>query len=161
MPGVPRALASQSWRSSIADNDWSRQEPRVVLPNVPYNNAHVAPPLGMEPISVVPTYSTTDHAFYDTGAALGEVSIRYPIIADWGSLSTFHVLPSFMLRQVDVVAFADAAHLVQADRFAAAAGGRLLVRIAFWVAPLTFQFQLARRLTTTRRSPKKFFLLVE
>lgn len=102
-----------------------------------------------------------DHAFYDTGAALGEVSIRYPIIADWGSLSTFYFLPSFMLRQVDVVAFADAARLVQADRLAAAAGGRLLVRTAFWVAPLTFQFQLARRLTDDEALAYKFSLLVE
>lgn len=88
-----------------------------------------------------------DHPFYDTGAALGEVSLRYPIIADWGSLSSFYIFPSFLLRQVDLVAFADAARLVEAERYAAAAGGRILARTAFWFLPLTFQFQLARRLT--------------
>jgi hypothetical protein len=102
-----------------------------------------------------------DLALYDTGAALGELSVRYPIIADWGSLSTFYVLPSFMLRQVDLVAFADAARLVQAERFAAAAGGRILVRTAFWVLPFTLQFQLARRLTDDEDIAFNFALLVE
>jgi len=42
------------------DNDWSRQKPRIVLPQVPFNNAYVAPANGLEPVSVVPTYSTAD-----------------------------------------------------------------------------------------------------
>jgi len=97
---------------------------------------------------------------YDTGTALGEVSVRYPIIADCGSLSTFYVFPSFLLRQVDLVAFADAARLADAERFVSAAGGRILVRTALWVAPLTFQFQLARRLTDDEALAFQFSLLV-
>lgn len=57
LAGCVRAIRA---RTQI-DNDWSAQKPRIALPSVPYNIAFAAPALlGLEPISVVPTYSTTE-----------------------------------------------------------------------------------------------------
>ena len=40
-------------------DDWTDQKPRIVLADLPFNNAYVAPPMLSEPIEVLPAYNTT------------------------------------------------------------------------------------------------------
>ena len=39
-------------------DSWSDQKPRIVLADLPYNNAYVSPPVLSEPIEVLPAYNT-------------------------------------------------------------------------------------------------------
>lgn len=134
-----------------------------------FRDATGGPPLGNDISGLLPPglrfvealAGFEDRAIYDRGAALGEVSIRYPLIADWGSMSTFYVLPSFLFRQLDLVAFADGARLADAGRVAAAAGGRAVARVALWLLPISLQAQLARRLTDDEKLAFYFSLLLE
>lgn len=40
---------------------WTDQKPRIVLANLPFNNAYVSPPMLSEPISVLPAYNTAPY----------------------------------------------------------------------------------------------------
>ena len=42
-------------------DSWTEQKPRIVLANLPYNNAYVSPPFFSEPISVLPAYNTAPY----------------------------------------------------------------------------------------------------
>lgn len=47
-------------RARVHD-EWTDQKPRIVMANLPYNNAYVSPPLLSEPIEVLPAYNTTPY----------------------------------------------------------------------------------------------------
>jgi len=89
-----------------------------------------------------------DLALFGRRVVTGEATYTYPFILDAGSATTFYILPAFMLRQINLDLFFSAASLLEDDREAAlAAGGSLDFRVAFWVVPLSIEFQLARRLS--------------
>jgi hypothetical protein len=96
----------------------------------------------------VPLRGYEDLALFGRRAAAGEATYTYPFILDAGSASTIYFLPAFMLRQIDLDLFFSAASLLEDAREPAlAAGGALNFRTAFWASLLSFEFQLARRLS--------------
>jgi hypothetical protein len=100
-------------------------------------------------------------ALYDRGATFGELALRYPLIVDWGSLSSLYIFPSFLLRQVDFELFGAGAWLADGRRAAGAVGGRATLRTTFWVLPMSWQMQLARRMTDDEKFALFMTLLVE
>lgn len=50
-----------------------------------------------------------EHPLATNRIFIGDLSYRYPFIVDWGTASTFGVLPSFFLQQLDLGLFATAA----------------------------------------------------
>ncbi len=79
-------------------------------------------------------------------ALLGDVTYRLPIVLDVGSISTISILPSLLLRQIDLEAFGSGATLLD-GRLAAAAGGAAIARFKLWIVPFGLGLQVSRRLT--------------
>jgi hypothetical protein len=79
---------------------------------------------------------------------IGDGTYRYPFIIDRGWASTLWVLPALFISEIDLELFGAAAREpVAASPNHLAAGGALTLRTWLWVAPLNFQYQLARRLS--------------
>jgi hypothetical protein len=99
----------------------------------------------------VPLRGFEDHAIPTERVALAEAAYRYPFIIDLGSASTFGVLPSFFVRELDLELFASAAVTEQTFRFTelhhAAEGASLTVSTVFGAWPVTLGYQISRRLT--------------
>ena len=88
-----------------------------------------------------------DHGIATNRLAVADLSYRYPFIIDWGSASTFGLLPSFFLRQIDLRLFATGALEGRLSTRHAAVGGSLTAVFTLWVLPFALQYQLARRVT--------------
>ncbi|MHB8877596.1 MAG: hypothetical protein ACYC8T_28225 [Myxococcaceae bacterium] len=81
-----------------------------------------------------------------TAVAIGTARYRYPFVIDHGWASTFYVLPSFLLRQVDVELFGSAAYTDNPHSSTLrAAGGAVFVRLAISYVPLSLYYQVAVR----------------
>jgi Tol biopolymer transport system component len=91
-----------------------------------------------------------DHELATNRIFIADLTYHYPFIIDWGSASTFGVLPAFFLRQFDLNLFATAATTGEAGDRHASAGGSLGAAFVFGPAPLSLRYQLARRLTDDR-----------
>jgi len=91
-----------------------------------------------------------DHALATNRIFIADLTYRYPFIIDWGSASTFVVLPSFFLQQIDLNLFATGATTGDAGDRHAAAGGSLAAFVVFGQAALSVKYQVARRLTDDR-----------
>jgi hypothetical protein len=109
------------------------------------------PPLSPTQMPFVETLrGFEEHALATNRALIGDLSYRYPFIIDWGSASTFGLLPSFFLEQLDLVLFGTAATLGATGGRHASAGGSLTAFIDLGAATLSLRYQLARRLTDDR-----------
>jgi hypothetical protein len=89
-----------------------------------------------------------DHELPATGAAIAEVSWRYPLIIDAGWASTLGFLGAVLLRQLDLELFASAARVragVATDHYAA--GASATASVYLWRFPLLLRYQAARRFT--------------
>ncbi len=91
-----------------------------------------------------------DAPFATNGLQYAEAVYRYPFIIDWGSASTFGVLPSFFVRELDLnlygVAARDEAPGV-AVRDHVATVGSLSLSTVFGEMPLRLMYQITRRET--------------
>ena len=88
-----------------------------------------------------------EHALATNRIFIADLTYRYPFIIDWGSASTFGVLPSFLLQQIDLGLFGTAATTGQAGDRHGAAGGSLTALFLFGPAALSLRYQVSRRLT--------------
>jgi hypothetical protein len=84
-----------------------------------------------------------------TGAAIAELSWRYPLIADTGWATSLYYFPAVLVRELALELFGSAARVVTpvtyTDHYAA--GGAMTLAIYLWRAPLLLRYQLARRFT--------------
>jgi hypothetical protein len=81
--------------------------------------------------------------------AIADARLTYPVIIDSGFASTFVLLPSLLIRQLDLEGFGAAAWDTRAWTRAsvhAAAGASVTLRTIFWVGPLSLRYQIARRM---------------
>ena len=88
-----------------------------------------------------------EHALATNRIFIADLTYRYPFIIDWGSASTFLLLPSFFLEQLDLNLFATGATTGDAGDRHASAGGSLTAFFLFGPASLSLRYQLSRRLT--------------
>jgi len=88
-----------------------------------------------------------EHALATNRIFIADLTYRYPFIIDWGSASTFLVLPSFFLEQIDLNLFATGATTGDAGDRHASAGGSLTAFFLFGPAALSLRYQVSRRLT--------------
>lgn len=88
-----------------------------------------------------------DRTLLATRVATAELLYRMPIVFDWGTIQTTPLLPSFLLRQLDVEAFGSGGSLLDGRELAFAAGGALVMRTKVWLIPIDVGLQAARRLT--------------
>lgn len=88
-----------------------------------------------------------EHALATNRIFIADLTYRYPFIIDWGSASTFLVLPSFFLQQLDLNLFATGAMTGDAGDRHASAGGSLTAYFLFGPAALSVRYQASRRLT--------------
>jgi len=103
-----------------------------------------------------------DLTLFGRRALIGEATYTYPIIIDWGTASTLKILPAIFLRQLNLDLFFSAASFLEDGRDPAmAAGAALRLGFNFWVAPLSLQAQVARRLTYDEDVAFYFTLQVE
>jgi hypothetical protein len=82
-------------------------------------------------------------------AVIADGRLTYPIIIDHGFASSLVLLPSLLIRQLDLEAFGAAAWDTRTQTLEsvhAAAGAALSLRTVFWVGPLSLRYQVARRL---------------
>jgi hypothetical protein len=83
--------------------------------------------------------------------AIAEAEYVHPFIIDWGSASTFALLPAFFLRQIDLELFGDVATSGRPSPTTGrtdlhgAFGASLSLRTALWRIPLSLTYQIARR----------------
>ncbi|MEY4509271.1 MAG: hypothetical protein RLZZ450_1393, partial [Pseudomonadota bacterium] len=78
-----------------------------------------------------------------------DLAYRYPIVIDRGTATSFSILPSFFLRQIDLELFATGASDVvkQIGTFGhLAVGGSVAIKLA-WMRVLALRYQLAKRFT--------------
>jgi hypothetical protein len=85
-----------------------------------------------------------DHPLAGNRVAIADLTYRYRFIVDWGTASTFGLLPAFFLRQLDLSLFGTAARV---QHLHGAAGAALFLRIAVGPVPFSVMYQIARRLT--------------
>jgi hypothetical protein len=81
--------------------------------------------------------------------AIADARLTYPVIIDSGFASSFVLLPSLLIRQLDLEAFGAAAWDTRSRTRAslhAATGASLTLRTIFWVGPLSLRYQIARRM---------------
>jgi hypothetical protein len=79
--------------------------------------------------------------------AIADLSYRYRFIVDWGTASSFGLLPAFFLRQVDLNLFGVAAREGWTGAPHEAAGAALILRTAIGPVPISVTYQIARRRT--------------
>ena len=91
-----------------------------------------------------------EHALATNRIFIADLTYRYPFIIDWGSASTFLVLPAFFLEQIDLNLFATGATTGDAGDRHASAGGALTAFFLFGPASLSLRYQVSRRLTDDR-----------
>lgn len=91
-----------------------------------------------------------EHALATNRIFIADLTYRYPFVIDWGSASTFLVLPAFFLQQLDLNLFATGATTGYGGDRHAAAGGSLTAFFIFGPAPLSLRYQVSRRLTDDR-----------
>jgi len=89
------AYCTQAVREHAPVRDaWTDQKPRIVMADLPFNNAYVSPPWFSEPISVVPTHNTTDifapfHLPPDPGVIGCHESVHYVQLLQAGGIHRF------------------------------------------------------------------------
>lgn len=91
-------------------------------------------------------YSGFDHFFYPQLRALSAASLSE---SGEGFASSLVLLPSFFIRQLELEGFGAAAWDTRTQTRSslhAAVGGSLTLRTIFWVVPISFRYQVARRL---------------
>jgi len=88
-----------------------------------------------------------EHALATNRIFIADLTYRYPFIIDWGSASTFGILPSFLLQQLDLNLFGTAATTGEAGDRHGSAGGSLTALFLFGPASLSLRYQVSRRLT--------------
>jgi hypothetical protein len=88
-----------------------------------------------------------DYPLATNRIGIAEASYRYRFIIDWGTASSFGLLPAFFLRQIDFNLFGNAAREGWNGALHEAAGGALFLRIAIGPVPLSVMYQIARRRT--------------
>jgi hypothetical protein len=100
-----------------------------------------------------------DFAIGTERVAIVDASYRYPIIIDWGTASTFGLLPAFFLRQLNLELFYAGAVEGRSATRHAAAGAALGIDFAM-LGPWTVQYQFAQRLEDDRARVQAVFLSV-
>lgn len=93
-------------------------------------------------------FETTEFDVNQVGIV--DLTYRYPIIIDRGTATSFGILPSFFLRQIDLELFATGASDVveQISTFGhLAVGGSVAVKLVWMRVPLALRYQLAKRFT--------------
>jgi hypothetical protein len=88
-----------------------------------------------------------DYPLATNRIGIAELSYRYRFIIDWGTASSFGLLPAFFLRQIDLNFFGTAAREGWSGVYHEAAGGALYLRIAIGPVPVSVMYQIARRRT--------------
>jgi hypothetical protein len=106
----------------------------VDIPSLPTQVRFFEPLRGYEDLPII-----TDRIL------IAEAEYFHPFIIDWGTASTFAILPAFFLRQIDLELFGTAATSAR-GYLHAAAGGSLSLRMALWTVPISVTYQIARRL---------------
>ena len=76
---------------------------------------------------------------------IAQLTYRYPLIVDRGTLSSLWILPSSFLRQIDLELFASGASDGRSDAPHAAGGGAVTFELALWRVPFSVRYQIARR----------------
>jgi hypothetical protein len=79
-----------------------------------------------------------------------DLNYRYPIIIDRGTATSFSILPSFFLRQIDLELFASGASDVakQLRTYGhLALGGSVAIKFEWWFLPMSLRYQIAQRFT--------------
>jgi hypothetical protein len=93
-----------------------------------------------------------DYILAANTAFIGHATYQYPFIIDRGSASTFGVLPSFFLQEIDLELFGSAARTqlgtVSTDH--AAVGGALTLATRLGIKSPMLSYQVSRRLTDDR-----------
>jgi hypothetical protein len=77
---------------------------------------------------------------------IAQLTYRYPLIVDRGSLSSLWILPASFLRQIDLELFASGASDGRSDAPHAAGGGAVTFELALWRVPFSVRYQIARRI---------------
>ena len=88
-----------------------------------------------------------EHPLATNRIFIADLTYRYPFIIDWGSASTFGILPAFFLQQLDLNLFGTAATTGDAGDRHGSAGGSLTAVFLFGPAALSLRYQVSRRLT--------------
>ncbi|HVZ87911.1 MAG TPA: hypothetical protein VHG72_13135 [Polyangia bacterium] len=113
-------------------------------------NRPLPPDVTIDPLPtlrfVEPLRGYEDYPIATDRAAIGLAVYDYPLIIDWGSASTFDILPSFFLRQIDGQLFGSAAADGHGGGPHAAVGAAAIFKVAVWTVPFSFGYQIARRL---------------
>jgi len=93
-----------------------------------------------------------DYLLAANTAFIGHATYQYPFIIDRGSASTFGILPSFFVPEVDLELFGSAARtqLGPLSTNHAAVGGSLTLVTAVWITGVSLTYQGSRRLTDDR-----------
>jgi hypothetical protein len=81
--------------------------------------------------------------------AIADARLTYPVIIDTGFASSFVLLPSLLIRQLELEGFGAAAWDTRTRTRAslhAATGASATLRTVFWLGPLSLRYQVARRL---------------
>ncbi len=79
------------------------------------------------------------------GAA--DARLRFPIVTDVGTASSFWLFPSFFLRGFALEGFGTLATFFDGEKLPASAGGAAVAQLALWRLPLSLRVHVARRLT--------------
>jgi len=87
-----------------------------------------------------------DFALATDRVFIAELTYRYPLIVDRGSLSSLWILPSSFFRQVDLDLFASGASDARGDAPHAAGGASVTFQMALWRVPFSVRYQIARRI---------------
>ena len=118
---------------------WSDQPERSVrdYPFLPPGAAFAEPLRGFE-----------DHPLAVDRIGIGSARYRLPFIIDYGWASTLGVLPALFVSEIDLRSVRRSPPpTARTGGNHTAAGGSLSLQLAFWVVPITLQYQLARRFT--------------
>jgi Tol biopolymer transport system component len=98
-------------------------------------------------VFVEPLRGFEDYPLAVDRIGIGSARYRLPFIIDNGWASTLGVLPALFIQQINLELFGVAASDARQGGTHTAAGGSLALNLAFWVIPITIQYQLARRFT--------------
>jgi hypothetical protein len=139
LPGVPDEEPLLQVGGNLVDALWRRPD----AGEIPDLTSPLLPP-GLRFFESLRGFE--DYPFLTSHVFIGDATYRYPLIIDWGSASTFGLLPAFFLRQLDLQLFGALAATGEGERHLSV-GASLTIQLALWVVPLAPRYQLARRLT--------------
>jgi Tol biopolymer transport system component len=127
---------------------WRHPGPQPTLPN-----AELPDTIGFRE----PLRGFEDLTLFSNRVAIAEGFYNYPFIIDHGWASTFGILPSFFVREVDVTLFGAAAvtqerwtFISSPDSYHEAEGAAFTLSTIFGSLPLTLTYQISHRRTDDR-----------